>query len=249
MKIGLPGTGGRCGLGAVTSVSRPGFRRARETLDAWVREVVAWHFDPATGTPFWLDFAKRAGWDPREGGEGLRRPRPVRELPGRVAPRRAGPEVGAARLRRPAGLHLRDRRLHRRAQGPHQHRRLPHRLRAVQRHPARRVLPEGRRLAAARADGSPAAAPGRRAPVPVPRRHLLPGRPRPALGDQARQGRRDPGDGAVQAARDRPGPDAAEGPREHPVPVRDARSCSRRCARRPRSRSWGSPGSSAAAPR
>jgi phenylacetate-coenzyme A ligase PaaK-like adenylate-forming protein len=38
---------------------------ARETLDAWVREVVGWHFDPATGTPFWLDFAARAGWDPR----------------------------------------------------------------------------------------------------------------------------------------------------------------------------------------
>ncbi len=38
----------------------------REELDAWVREVVAWHFDPATGTPFWLDFAKRAGWDPRK---------------------------------------------------------------------------------------------------------------------------------------------------------------------------------------
>ena len=34
-------------------------------LDAWVREVVAWHFDPATGTPFWLDYAPRAGWDPR----------------------------------------------------------------------------------------------------------------------------------------------------------------------------------------
>jgi len=40
-------------------------KTAREALDAWVREVVAWHFDPATGTPFWLDFAKRAGWDPR----------------------------------------------------------------------------------------------------------------------------------------------------------------------------------------
>jgi hypothetical protein len=26
---------------------------------------VQWHFDPATGSPFWLDFASRAGWDPR----------------------------------------------------------------------------------------------------------------------------------------------------------------------------------------
>ena len=40
-------------------------KTAREALDAWVREVVAWHFDPATGTPFWLDFARDAGWDPR----------------------------------------------------------------------------------------------------------------------------------------------------------------------------------------
>ncbi len=37
----------------------------REALDAWVREVVDWHFDPATGCPFWLDWASRAGWDPR----------------------------------------------------------------------------------------------------------------------------------------------------------------------------------------
>jgi phenylacetate-coenzyme A ligase PaaK-like adenylate-forming protein len=38
---------------------------ARASLDAWVREVVAWHFDPATGCPFWLELAKGLGWDPR----------------------------------------------------------------------------------------------------------------------------------------------------------------------------------------
>src|SRR5258708_23314825 len=37
----------------------------QDSLDAWVREVVDWHFNPATGAPFWLDFAKKAGWDPR----------------------------------------------------------------------------------------------------------------------------------------------------------------------------------------
>src|SRR5215470_2436125 len=37
---------------------------ARDALDATVREVVAWHFDPATGCPFWLDFAKKLNWDP-----------------------------------------------------------------------------------------------------------------------------------------------------------------------------------------
>ena len=39
--------------------------QAREKLDAWVREVVAWHFDPATGCPFWLDHASKLDWDPR----------------------------------------------------------------------------------------------------------------------------------------------------------------------------------------
>src|SRR3712207_9156092 len=40
-------------------------RVSRESLDAWVREVIEWHFDPATGCPFWLDFAKKLDWDPR----------------------------------------------------------------------------------------------------------------------------------------------------------------------------------------
>jgi hypothetical protein len=39
--------------------------QAREALDAQVRQCVAWHFDPATGTPFWLDYAAKLGWDPR----------------------------------------------------------------------------------------------------------------------------------------------------------------------------------------
>jgi phenylacetate-coenzyme A ligase PaaK-like adenylate-forming protein len=38
---------------------------ARTALDAWVREVIDWHFDPSTGCPHWLDYAKKAGWDPR----------------------------------------------------------------------------------------------------------------------------------------------------------------------------------------
>ena len=39
--------------------------RARTELDAWVRELMQWHFDPETGCPFWLDWARDAGWDPR----------------------------------------------------------------------------------------------------------------------------------------------------------------------------------------
>jgi phenylacetate-coenzyme A ligase PaaK-like adenylate-forming protein len=38
---------------------------ARRRLDAQVRDVVHWHFDPENGTPFWLDFEKKLDFDPR----------------------------------------------------------------------------------------------------------------------------------------------------------------------------------------
>jgi len=38
----------------------------KEKLDAHVREIVQWHFNPDTGTPFWLDYAKNLDWDPRK---------------------------------------------------------------------------------------------------------------------------------------------------------------------------------------
>ena len=38
---------------------------SRAALDAWVREVVEWHFNPETGCPFWLDYAKQLDWNPR----------------------------------------------------------------------------------------------------------------------------------------------------------------------------------------
>lgn len=44
---------------------------ARVRLDAHVREMVAWHFSPETGCPYWLDWARRAGWDPRERVRGI----------------------------------------------------------------------------------------------------------------------------------------------------------------------------------
>ncbi|HSK75051.1 MAG TPA: hypothetical protein VLQ45_01220 [Thermoanaerobaculia bacterium] len=37
---------------------------ARVRLDAHVREIVAWHFDPRTGSPFWLERAKGFDFDP-----------------------------------------------------------------------------------------------------------------------------------------------------------------------------------------
>ncbi len=39
--------------------------RAAGQLDAHLREIVAWHFSPETGCPFWLDWAKR-NFDPRK---------------------------------------------------------------------------------------------------------------------------------------------------------------------------------------
>jgi len=45
---------------------------ARDTLDAWVRDIVAWHFDPSTGSPFWLEFASKLDWDPRREIGGFR---------------------------------------------------------------------------------------------------------------------------------------------------------------------------------
>jgi phenylacetate-coenzyme A ligase PaaK-like adenylate-forming protein len=40
--------------------------QARERLDAQVRDVMDSHFNPATGTPFWLEKAKELGFDPRK---------------------------------------------------------------------------------------------------------------------------------------------------------------------------------------
>jgi len=40
-------------------------KQGKDALDAWTREMVQWHFDPATGCPFWLNWAEKAGWDPR----------------------------------------------------------------------------------------------------------------------------------------------------------------------------------------
>ena len=47
-------------------------KQARCQLDAHVREIVEWHFSPETGCPFWLEFAEKLEFDPRQeiGGYG-----------------------------------------------------------------------------------------------------------------------------------------------------------------------------------
>ena len=39
---------------------------ARQQLDTHVREIVQRHFNPQTGSPFWLEFAERLDFDPRK---------------------------------------------------------------------------------------------------------------------------------------------------------------------------------------
>jgi phenylacetate-coenzyme A ligase PaaK-like adenylate-forming protein len=39
-------------------------KQAREKIDAHLREIVAWHFSPDTGTPFWLERAKSFKFNP-----------------------------------------------------------------------------------------------------------------------------------------------------------------------------------------
>ena len=39
---------------------------ARKRLDEHVRDVVRWHFDPATGCPFWVRYAAGLDFDPRK---------------------------------------------------------------------------------------------------------------------------------------------------------------------------------------
>jgi phenylacetate-coenzyme A ligase PaaK-like adenylate-forming protein len=52
-------------MSQIAPVSPEAIKTAATKLDAHVREVIDWHFSPETGTPFWLEWAKKAGWDPR----------------------------------------------------------------------------------------------------------------------------------------------------------------------------------------
>ena len=39
---------------------------AQAQLDSHVRDILKWHFSPETGCPFWLDWAKKAGFNPAQ---------------------------------------------------------------------------------------------------------------------------------------------------------------------------------------
>jgi hypothetical protein len=67
----MPGADERGGRGTAAVGAGPDrldakVAAARQRLDAHVRDMVAWHFSPETGCPFWLEFAARLDFDPRD---------------------------------------------------------------------------------------------------------------------------------------------------------------------------------------
>ena len=48
----------------IPTVSPEAVQKARAELDAHLREIIQWHFSPETGSPFWLEWARK-NWDPR----------------------------------------------------------------------------------------------------------------------------------------------------------------------------------------
>src|ERR1051325_8174300 len=46
-------------------ISESAVKAAQEKLDAHTREIIAWHFSPESGSPFWLEWAKKH-FDPRK---------------------------------------------------------------------------------------------------------------------------------------------------------------------------------------
>jgi len=52
-------------------MSDSALRSARDRLDQQVREIVHWHFNPATGCPFWLERAKQFTFDPLKDVQGF----------------------------------------------------------------------------------------------------------------------------------------------------------------------------------
>ena len=78
---------------SMTTASKPS-----EQLDAHVREIIAWHFNPETGTPFWLEKAKELGFDPRKEVKCFDDLKKFGHLRGRMAARRPRAPLGAQRL-------------------------------------------------------------------------------------------------------------------------------------------------------
>jgi hypothetical protein len=152
-----------------TQVDEKAVASAQGRLDAHVRDIVRWHFDPATGCPFWLERARSFDFDPLADIKGYRdldkfgsfedewlRGGPVRRwVPKAYADKpiyvfETGGSTGVPKSRIA-------------------HEDFPNRLLELQRDAARGRVSDRIRLADGRAERSAAAAAGRRAPGPAPR--------------------------------------------------------------------------------
>jgi hypothetical protein len=50
---------------AAPTATQEHMRQAAEKLDSWTQEMMDWHFNPDTGAPFWIEYAKKLSFDPR----------------------------------------------------------------------------------------------------------------------------------------------------------------------------------------
>ena len=198
--------------------------QAAEQLDAHVREIIDWHFNPETGCPFWLDWAKEPAFDPRKEVhtfadlKNLRhfeddwlRGGPVRRwLPKGLAGKpiyvfETGGSTGVPKSR----LQIDDFRI--------DYENFSNTL-------SDETFPKGADWLMLGPSGP------RRLRLAIehlaqyPRRNRLLRRSRSALGHQVHQARRNPGSQSLQATLHRSGPDHPPQPRQHPVHVHHAQA-------------------------
>jgi len=50
----------------MSDITSTQIQAAQDQLDSHLREIIKWHFSSETGCPYWLNWAKQAGWDPRQ---------------------------------------------------------------------------------------------------------------------------------------------------------------------------------------
>ena len=201
---------------------------ARDKLDAQVREIVRWHFSPDTGTPFWLEKAKSLKFNPLKDVKGF----DDLKLFGlfedewlRGGPVRRWVPEGAARTSRstssrPAAPPASPRAASSSTTSASTTRCSATRCRTSSSPRGRNWLmlgPSGPRRLRLAVEHL----------CPVPRRHLLLHRPRPALGGQAHQEGLDGAPEGVPGALHRPGDDDPVGRARHQVHVHDAEAARR----------------------
>ena len=91
--------------------------QAKTQLDTHLRDIVAWHFAPETGCPFWLEWAGK-NFDPRKEINTIEDMKKFPHFQDEWL-RDLQPEVWVRAIQGQALQHLRNRRHHRHAQAAH----------------------------------------------------------------------------------------------------------------------------------